>query len=95
MRGVFEKYEGKKLQVLGVCLDREADREKALKMASDLRLPGIQAFDGKAIQGPAAKAYDIWGIPAVFLIDAEGRIAAKGIGGDGIEKAVEALLGKP
>ena len=95
MRGVFEKYGAKGLRILGVCLDKEADREKAVAFAKELGLPDLQAFDGKAFQGPAAHAYGIQGIPAVFLIDAEGKIAAKDLFGDGVEKAVEALLGKP
>ena len=93
MRGAAERFSAKGLQVLGICLDDADAKDKALAFIAEQTQAFPQAFDGKAFGGDAAKAYNVQGIPALFLIDAEGRIAAKGIRGDGIAKAVEALVG--
>ena len=93
VRTAAERFSAKGLQVLGVCLDDKGAKDKALAFVAEHRQAFPQAFDGQAFSSPAAKAYNVQGIPALFLVDAEGRIAAKGIRGEGVAKAIEALLG--
>lgn len=55
-----------------------------------------QGFLGGGFDSKVMKAYGVRGIPAIFLIDPEGRIAAVGLRGDAMKRAVaKALAAKP
>ena len=55
-------------------------------------LPYPQVFDGKAWKTELTKAYGVWGIPSVFLIDREGVIRGTGLRGQALNQALAQLM---
>ena len=54
-----------------------------------------QLVDGKAFDGPIAKTYRVQGTPTLFVLDRDGRIAAKRGSATQIEANLLQLLGRP
>jgi peroxiredoxin len=86
----YEKYHDKGLEIIGISLDRE---EKALKnFISSKGMKWAQYFDGKGWQNKLAAQYGVQSIPATYLLDREGKILAKDLRGEALEKEVSAQL---
>lgn len=88
----YEKYHDKGFEVIGISLDKDGDKLAAFTKEKKMAWP--QVFDGKGWQSKLAQAYNIRGIPATFLLDREGKIAAKDLRGDALSKKVGELLAK-
>jgi peroxiredoxin len=89
----YEKHHGKGFEIIGISLDKD---EKALKTFIEKRkMPWQQFFDGKGWQSKLGEKYGIQSIPATYLLDGEGKIAAKDLRGDDLEAEVAKLLAKP
>lgn len=88
----YNKYKSKGFDILHVSLD--TDREKWLKAIADDGLPWAQVSDLKGFDSPDAKQYGIDAIPANFLINPEGKIVAKNLRGDQLEKTLQEIFGK-
>ncbi|QDU35610.1 Thiol-disulfide oxidoreductase ResA [Poriferisphaera corsica] len=73
------KDEGVGFEVLALSLD--AKREQPLKYVEKHELPYAQGFLGDWNKDTVTKKYSVQGIPAMFLIDPEGRIVAKDLRG--------------
>lgn len=91
IKEVYAKYKSKGVNVLSVSIDKkDADWKKAMKEENmawpQLCAPGA----GKDIM----KEYQFSGIPYIILLDAEGKILAKGLRGEGVDKAIDAALAK-
>src|SRR5690606_14381290 len=89
---VYEKYKDQGLNIIGVSLDR--DREAWLKAIADDGLAWTQISNIAYFNDPIAKAYNINAIPATFILDADGNIAAKDLRGQELEDKVAELLAK-
>lgn len=88
---VYNKYNDKGFNILGVSLDRkEADWLKAIDQ-DGLVWPQISNL--QFWNDPIAKAYNIRAIPANFLLDENGVIVATNLRGPALEKKIEELLG--
>jgi peroxiredoxin len=80
----YHKYHPKGFTVLGVSLDEKKDKwEEAI--GKD-HLNWTQVSDLKGWQTSVAGLYGIKGIPMNFLLDKEGKIIAKGLRGEDLEK---------
>jgi peroxiredoxin len=90
----YSQYKDKGFTILGVALDKEADREKWLKAIEADGLTWPQVSDLKYWQSDVAKLYDVKAIPMNFLIDREGKIVAKYLRGDVLNQKLEEVLGK-
>lgn len=55
-------------------------------------MPWPQSCDGKYWQNGIARRCQVWGIPAMFLLDQEGRIVAIDVRGPRLEAGVKRLL---
>ena len=91
IKDVYAKYKNKGVNVLSVSIDKkDADWKKAIKEEqmpwTQLCAPGA----GKDIM----KEYQFSGIPYIILLDADGKILAKGLSGKDIDKAINAALNK-
>ncbi len=86
--GIHEALSEKGVIVLGVNLDRSdaAFRDAITKRA----LSYAQIYDGS--DGPISSLYRIGGIPMTYLIGRDGVIRARGLRGDALVAAIEALL---
>lgn len=87
----YAKFKDKGFEVLGVSLDKPADKDKWLKAVADDGLTWTQVSDLKAWDNAAAVLYGVKAIPMNFLIDPEGRIVAKYLRGDDLDKKLEEI----
>lgn len=82
-----------RLAIVSLSLDElEADVTKFLKRRSN---PWVQGFLGEWSKTDLPDRYGVSGIPAIFLLDPEGKVAATGLRGAKIREAVDAALGAP
>ena len=89
-RALAERHKDKPFAVLGVNCDE--DKEAAQKAIKDERMAWPNWHDGAPGEGPIAKRYHIRAYPTVFLIDGKGIIRQTQAQGEGLDKAVDALL---
>ena len=92
VKAAYEKHHEKGFEVIGISLDKDGDKLAAF--TKEKQMPWPQIFDGKGWQSKLAQAYSIRGIPATFLLDREGKIAAKDLHGEALSKKVSELLAK-
>ncbi|NQX39010.1 Peroxiredoxin [Pedobacter steynii] len=86
----YAKFKDKGFTILSVSLD---DNRKAwLNAVKYDKLLWPQVSDLKAEENEVGKSYAIRGIPANFLIDPQGKIVAKNLRGDQLEKQLEKLF---
>ncbi|MDR1345512.1 MAG: TlpA family protein disulfide reductase [Bacteroidales bacterium] len=89
----YQKYHEQGFEIYSVSLDR--DKGSWVKAIADDNLVWTNhVSDLKYWSSEAAKLYGITAIPAAFLLDKDGRIAAKNLRGPELGKAVERLLNK-
>jgi len=88
----YNKYKTKNFTVLGVSLDRPGKREDWLAAIKADGLDWTQVSDLKFWDNEAAKLYNIKGIPQNYLIDPNGKIIAKNLRGDDLDKTLATLL---
>jgi thiol-disulfide isomerase/thioredoxin len=96
VRAAYDRFHAQGLEVVGVSFDYK--REALDKFLQAHPEPWPQIFFGGQDSGwnnPLGKRYEIQGIPAIFLIDREGRLAARDLRGKQIERAVAMSLGQP
>lgn len=87
---LYEKYKDKGLVILGVSLDKDAERWK--KAIADDKLTWLHVSNLKQWDDEIAKLYSVSSIPSTFLLDKDGKIVAKDLRGEELEKVVEKLL---
>ncbi len=92
LQKLYEKLAGEGLEILGVSIDdKTAKAVKPFIAKGKFSYP--IAIDGG--ESPAWQAYRVKGIPALFLIDKEGKIVKQWLGKPDkkeVEEAVKALL---
>ncbi|MFD2554379.1 TlpA family protein disulfide reductase [Sphingobacterium tabacisoli] len=89
---VYDKYKSKGFDVFAISLDDNKDRW--VKAVKDDKMPWAQVSDLKGWKNEAAQFYNITAIPMNFLLDSDGKVVAKNLRGDDLEKAVAKLLDK-
>lgn len=87
---VYNDFHEAGFDVLGVSLDN--DREAWLKAINDDQLTWTHVSDLGGWSNSAAKLYAVNSIPANFLLDADGKIIAKGLRGENLRTEVARLL---
>jgi thiol-disulfide isomerase/thioredoxin len=88
----YRQYHNKGFDILGVSLDDSKD--DWLKAIKKDGLSWTQVSDLKGWKNEAATLYGIQGIPMNFLIDKEGKIIAKNLRGQDLEKRLAEVLNK-
>lgn len=86
----YGKYHDKGFAIVGVSLDNQKD-----KWVAAIKKDGLawtQVSDLKGWDNQVAALYGIKGIPMNFLLDKDGKIIAKGLSGDALEKKLAELL---
>src|SRR5262249_11562836 len=96
VESAYEKYHADGFEVIAVSLDRTRDRLE--KFVGERKLPWPQIFfdeEGKRFwSNPLVKEHKVGSIPATFLLDRDGKVAATNLRGGRLEEAVAHLLGK-
>ena len=88
----FNKYHEKGFTVLGVSLDRPGQKEKWLKAIHDDKLYWTHVSDLNFWDNAVAKQYGIQAIPQNYLLDPSGKIIAKGVRGEELEKKLAEVM---
>ncbi|MDF9826698.1 peroxiredoxin [Ereboglobus sp. PH5-10] len=87
-----QKYRADGFEVIGISLDKDIATLRAFIAKNNM--PWRQACDGKSWDGGLVEKYGVLSIPTTFLLDREGRIIAKNLHGDELDKQVRKALGK-
>ncbi len=89
---VFNQYKDRNFHIIGVSLDRAGQKEKWMKAIHDDQLEWTQVSDLKFWDNAVAKQYGIKAIPQNLLLDPEGKIIAKNIRGEELEKKLAEVM---
>lgn len=88
----YNKYKDKGFTVLGISLDQPGKKDAWLKAIEDDKLTWTHLSDLKFWDNAVAKLYGIRSIPANFLIDPSGKIIAKGLREEELQKKLAEIL---
>ncbi len=88
---VYEKYNRKGFQVVGISLDQPGAKDKWLAAIHKDGLTWPQLSDLQFWKNAVAEAYGIKAIPQNFLLDPSGKIIAKSLRGDELEKKLNEI----
>jgi peroxiredoxin len=89
LQKLHEQYAGQGLAVLGISIDEEAEKKVPAFLAKR-ELTYAMALD--TAENPAWEAYKVKVIPAMFLIDRDGRIVQQWVGETKVEEVSQAVL---
>jgi peroxiredoxin len=89
---VFNKHKDNNFHIIGISLDRPGQKEKWMKAIHDDGLAWTQLSDLKFWDNEVAKQYGIRAIPQNLLLDPEGKIIAKNVRGEELEKKVDEVI---
>jgi len=91
VKRVYETYKDQGFEILGVSLDRTKDRW--LKAIADDELPWPHVSDLQGWKNEVAVMYSVSSIPHTILLDAEGKIIARGLRGQQLEMKLAEIFG--
>jgi Thioredoxin-like len=96
-RSLVKRLADKPFALLGINSDGD---KKELKEAMEKEsITWRSWWDGGSTNGPIAKKWNVHGWPTIYVLDDKGIIRYKGVRGEAMDKAVDALLkemeGKP
>lgn len=86
----YQKFKGKPFEIVGISLDEK--KEPWLKAIEKDNLPWVHLSDLKGWENELTRHYGIKWIPSSFLLDPEGRIVARDLRGDALDKMLSDLL---
>jgi peroxiredoxin len=89
----YNAFKNKSFTILGVSLDRPDAREAWLAAIKKDGLTWNHVSDLQFWNNAAAKLYAVRSIPQNFLLDPQGKIIAKNLRGEDLEKKLTELLG--
>jgi peroxiredoxin len=87
----YAKYHPRGFEILSISLDRPGDKDKWMKAIHADKLAWTQVSDLQFWQNAVAVQYGVGSIPQNFLIDPQGKIIAKGLRGDELEKKLSEI----
>lgn len=88
----FNKYKEKGFTILGVSLDQPNAKDKWLKAIHDDQLTWTHVSDLQYWKNAVAVQYGVQAIPQNFLIDPAGKIVAKNLRGEDLDKKLAELM---
>ncbi|GGH61069.1 thiol:disulfide interchange protein [Filimonas zeae] len=88
----YQAFKDKGFTVLGVSLDKPTDKEKWVAAIEKDGLTWTQVSDLKAWDNEAAKLYEVTAIPMNFLISPEGKIVARYLRGEALDKKLAEVI---
>ncbi|MDN5284233.1 MAG: Thiol-disulfide isomerase or thioredoxin [Mucilaginibacter sp.] len=94
VKKLYEQYKGPNFAILGVSVDRAAGKKYWIKAINDDGITWDQVSELKGFQGTAPMLYSITAVPTNFLIDPSGKIIAKNLRGEDLDKVLASLLTK-
>jgi len=92
IKKVYEKYHDKGIEIISISLDdKKSNWTKAIEKH---QIPWLHVSSLKGWKCPVAKLYNVTGVPAMYLLDAEGRIVSDNARGEALETEVSKLCGQ-
>lgn len=89
IKKVYEKYHSRGFEVVSISLDdKMANWTKAIEKH---QIPWLHVSSLKGWKCPVAQLYHVTGVPAMYLLDAEGRIVTDNARGEALEQEVSKL----
>ena len=88
----YQSFKHKNFTVLGVSLDQPNAKDKWLKAIEDDKLEWNHVSDLAYWKNAVAQQYGINAIPQNFLVNPEGKIVAKNIKGEELQKTLEEII---
>ena len=86
VKRVYDKYHDKGFEVLSVSIDE--DKEAWVNAIQKHQLTWLHVSSLKGWQCPVARLYQVSGVPAMFLLDRDGRIVSTNARGEALETEV-------
>jgi peroxiredoxin len=86
----YKKYKDKGFEIFGVSLDQDKDKWVEAIKKDEITWP--QVSDLRQWKSEAARIYNVQGIPYTVLLDKEGRIIAKNLRGEELDKKLAEVL---
>ncbi|MFM2266996.1 MAG: hypothetical protein RL757_437 [Bacteroidota bacterium] len=91
--GLYQKYKDRGFDIFSVSLDQSRDRW--IQAIKDDKLSwSSHVSDLQQWSNAAARLYGISSVPSTVLLDREGRIIARNLRGDALDKKLEEIFGK-
>jgi peroxiredoxin len=87
----FNRFKDKGFQIIGVSLDRPGAKQQWLEAIHRDGLTWTHVSDLQFWNNAVAKTYGVEGIPQNFLLDPNGKIIAKSLRGEDLEKKLEEI----
>ncbi|RCK78163.1 MAG: Thiol:disulfide interchange protein [Candidatus Ozemobacter sibiricus] len=90
----YQAYKDKGFEIVGISFDE--DKDDLDKYLAENKMAWPQYFDGKGWGNEVGQTYGIRSIPAMYLLDGDGKVLAAGqeLRGGGLEKILAAHFGK-
>lgn len=89
---LYNKYHKKGLEIIGVSLDKQGQKQRWVDAIKKDKLAWPQISNLKGWNEPVAKLYNVRSIPRTFILDENGKIIAKNLRGDYLEKKIAEIL---
>jgi alkyl hydroperoxide reductase subunit AhpC len=90
MVAIYNEFHAKGLNIIGVSLDKDK-KAWTTAIAKD-KLVWAQVSNLKFWDEPIAAQYEVTALPATFILDASGKVIAKGLRGDELKAKIASLL---
>lgn len=92
VKAIYDKYHDKGFEIFGVSLDETTGPWKAAIKRNNMNWHHVSSLKGW--ECPAAKRYNVTGIPRMYIIDPDGKIIAQDLRGEELAKFVAGLYEK-
>lgn len=92
IKKVYAAYHDKGFEIVGISLDRDSDRQKLIDFTAKENMPWPQHYDGKYWKNEISTRYAIDAIPAMFLLNQDGKVVSTSARGPKLETEVKRLL---
>lgn len=89
----YNKFKSKKFTILGVSLDDADGRRAWLHAVVQDGMPWTQVSELKGFKSQAAVDYGVQAIPSNYLVSPEGKIIARNLRGEELDKKLGEILG--
>jgi hypothetical protein len=92
LKELYSKYHGQDFELISISID--TDRKAFESMVAAKKMTWPQLMDGKGAEGQVPRLFNLRGTPTLYLIDPEGKIAAKERSAEAVSKILAARLQK-
>lgn len=90
LRKLYEEFHSKGLEIIGISLDEQ--KHSWIKAVEKDQLPWIHLSSLKGWKCEVARAYNVTGVPALFVLDSQKRIIATHLRGEQLHQFIQQKL---